>query len=183
MEILPLCLPVVLRNLALAGTVHSTGMAAQITIQVNGEPCVIEAEADSKLLEILRDDLGLTGTKYGCGESQCGSCTVLVDGHATRACITPLSAIGTKPVQTIESLDKGGKLHPVQEAFIEEGAMQCGFCTTGMIMTALELLSRNPNPSDNEIVSAMEGNICRCCAYPQILAAIKRAAQAMRRES
>jgi aerobic-type carbon monoxide dehydrogenase small subunit (CoxS/CutS family) len=152
----------------------------QITIQVNGQPYVIEADADAKLLEILRDDLGLTGTKYGCGESQCGACTVLVDGHATRSCVTPLSAVGSKPVLTIESLERGGELHPLQEAFVEESAMQCGFCVTGMIMTALELLRNNPKPSDNEIASAMEGNICRCCAYPQMLAAIKRAAQVMR---
>jgi aerobic-type carbon monoxide dehydrogenase small subunit (CoxS/CutS family) len=158
-------------------------MDIRTTLNVNGEPREVQADGETKLLEVLRDDLGLTGTKYGCGESQCGACTVLIDGSPVKSCITALSSVGQKPIQTIESLAKNGKLHPVQQAFIDAGAMQCGYCTPGMIMTAVHLLRTNPNPTERQIVQALQGNICRCCAYPQIVDAVKRAADAMRQST
>jgi aerobic-type carbon monoxide dehydrogenase small subunit (CoxS/CutS family) len=149
-------------------------------LHVNGNKLQIDAEADRSLLSVLRDDLDLTGTKYGCGEGQCGACTVLIDGQATRSCVTKVgSAIGKKIV-TIESLDKNGRLHPIQEAFLEAEAFQCGYCTSGMIMSGFALLSKNPNPGEQEIGRFMEGNICRCGTYPRIVTAIRKAAQSMK---
>jgi len=128
----------------------------------------------------LRDDLDLTGSKYGCGEGQCGACTVLIDGQATRSCITKLGAAAGKKITTIEGIEKNGPLHPLQEAFLEADALQCGYCTPGMIMSSVALLSKNPNPSEQEIVRFMDGNVCRCGTYPRIVSAIRKAAQSMK---
>ena len=151
-------------------------MATIIELQVNGSRHRIETEAARSLLNVLRDDLDLTGSKYGCGEGQCGACTVLIDGRPMRSCITPVGAVAGKPVTTIEALEQNGQLHPLQEAFLEAGAMQCGYCTPGMIMSGVALLSKNPNPDEAEIVRFMNGNICRCGTYPRIVAAIRLAA-------
>lgn len=147
-----------------------------ITLDVNGVKHQVNADPDTSLLEILHNDLGLTGTKYGCGESQCGACTVLLDGQSIHSCVTPVSDAEGKPILTIESLEKLGTLSPLQQAFIDEGAMQCGYCVSGMLMAATALLKKNPHPSDSEILDHMQGNICRCGGYPRMLAAIKRAA-------
>jgi len=153
---------------------------AQVTnINVNGRPRTINADADISLLSVLRDQLDLTGSKYGCGEGQCGACTVLIDGSPRRSCITSVGAVGQKRITTIEGLAQADRLHPLQEAFLEEAAMQCAYCTSGMIMTAVSLLHANPNPSASEISHSMEGNICRCGTYPRIVAAIQRAAKAL----
>ena len=149
-------------------------------LHVNGTKHKIDADADRSLLSVLRDDLDLTGSKYGCGEGQCGACTVLIDGQATRSCITKLGAAAGKKIATIESLEKNGRLHPLQEAFIEADAFQCAYCTSGMIMSGVALLSKNPNPNEQEIVRFMEGNICRCGTYPRIVTAIRKAAQSMK---
>lgn len=149
-------------------------------LYVNGNKLRINAEADRSLLSVLRDDLDLTGSKYGCGEGQCGACTVLIDGQATRSCITKLGAASGKKITTIEGLEKNGRLHPVQQAFLEAEALQCGYCTPGMIMSGFALLSTNANPSEQEIVRFMEGNICRCGTYPRIVTAIRKAAQSMK---
>ena len=151
-------------------------MARVTEIDVNGTKRRLDADADSSLLSILRDDLDLTGTKYGCGEGQCAACTVLIDGQATRSCLTKVGTVAGKRIVTIEGLASGGKLHPVQEAFLAADALQCGYCTPGMIMGAVGLLRKNSNPSEAEIVSGMNGHICRCGAYPKIVAAIRSAA-------
>lgn len=124
---------------------------------------------------MLRDDLDFTGTKYGCGEGQCGACTVWIDNVPTRSCLTPLASVGSKTVTTIEGLERDGQLHPVQQAFLEADALQCGYCTSGMIMAAAALLRANPSPSDTDIVAAMNGNVCRCGVYQRIIAAIRKA--------
>jgi len=153
---------------------------AQVTkLNVNGSPRTIDADADISLLSVLRDQLDLTGSKYGCGEGQCGACTVLVDGNPRRSCITPVGAVGQKQITTIEGLAQGDSLHPLQKAFLEEAAMQCAYCTSGMIMTAASLLHANPNPSAADISHSMEGNICRCGTHPRIVAAIQKAAKAL----
>ncbi len=149
-------------------------------LHVNGTKHKVDADADRSLLSFLRDDLDLTGSKYGCGEGQCGACTVLIDGQATRSCITKLGAAAGKKIATIESLEKNGRLHPLQEAFIEADAFQCAYCTSGMLMSGVALLSKNPNPNEQEIVRFMEGNICRCGTYPRIVTAIRKAAQSMK---
>jgi isoquinoline 1-oxidoreductase alpha subunit len=148
-------------------------------ISVNGARRPIDADSDRTLLSVLRDDLRLTGTKYGCGEGQCGACTVLMDGKSVRSCMTSLGAAVGKQIVTIEGLEKEGRLHPVQEAFLETGALQCGYCTSGMIMSAVGLLGRNPRPGREEIIRYMEGNVCRCCTYPRIIAAIEKASGGM----
>ena len=153
-------------------------MARVKELQVNGARRPVDVAAERSLLSVLRDDLELTGAKYGCGEGQCGACTVLLDGRAVRSCLTPVSAAAGKAVTTIEGLEKNGKLHPVQEAFLEQDAMQCGYCTPGMIMSAAALLGKNDAPSEAEILRAMEGNICRCGVYGRIVAAVKQAARA-----
>ncbi|MGA2134297.1 MAG: (2Fe-2S)-binding protein [Bryobacteraceae bacterium] len=140
-------------------------------ITVNGTRRRIEAEPDAKLLGILRDTLDLTGTKYGCGEGQCGACTVLLDGQPVRSCILPVRAAAGKQITTIEGIQ-----HPLQDAFLEEDALQCGYCTSGMIVAGVALLKKNSNPSHDEIVRHMNGNICRCGTYPRIMAAIRKAA-------
>src|SRR5438309_5971675 len=144
-------------------------------LKVNGTPREVDVEEDRTLLSVLRDELDLTGTKYGCGEGQCGACTVLLDGEAVRSCITPVSQAAGKRITTIEGLEHDGRLHPLQEAFLETGAMQCGYCTPGMIMSGVSLLGRKANPSDAEIVRGMQGNICRCGTYPRIVEAVRMA--------
>lgn len=151
-------------------------MAATIELYVNGKTHRVEADADATLLSVLRDQLGLTGSKYGCGEGQCGACTVLIDGQARRSCVTSFPAAAGKQITTIEGLEQDGRLHPLQQAFLDADAMQCAYCTSGMIMSAAALLRSNPHPSDKEIVQSMNGNICRCGIYPRVLAAIRLAA-------
>ena len=152
-------------------------MANVIKLQVNGAVQTVTADPQTSLLSVLRDQLDLTGTKYGCGEAQCGACTVLIDGHPRRSCVTPVGTTAGRQITTIEGLEQHGKLHPVQEAFLAVQAMQCAYCTSGMIMTAVAFLKSNSSPTEEEIAHAMEGNICRCGTYPRILAAIQRAAQ------
>jgi aerobic-type carbon monoxide dehydrogenase small subunit (CoxS/CutS family) len=147
-----------------------------LLLSVNGTNHAIEALPDSKLLYVLRDSLGLTGTKYGCGEGMCGACTVLLDGKPARSCQAPLSAVVGKKITTIEGLEQNGRLHPVQEAFVGVEAFQCAYCTSGMIMAAVALLNRKPQPSDAEIIDALDGNICRCGTYPRIVEAVRQAA-------
>jgi aerobic-type carbon monoxide dehydrogenase small subunit (CoxS/CutS family) len=148
-------------------------------LQVNGKAVRVDVDGERSLLSVLRDDLDLTGAKYGCGEGECGACTVLVDGAPRRSCRLNVGEIGRRSISTIESLERDGKLHPVQEAFLKEDALQCGYCTCGMIMTACALLQRTKNPSEAEIVRAMNGNVCRCGTYQRIIAAIKDAAANM----
>ena len=146
-------------------------------ISVNGKQYPVVSEPDVPLLFVLRDEIGLTGTKYGCGEGQCGACTVIIDGVARRSCLTPLADAVGKSITTIEGLERDGSLHPVQSAFIEADAFQCAYCTSGMIMSAVALLEKNPNPTDAEIVSGLQGNICRCGAHPRIVDAVRIAAK------
>ncbi|HKA22158.1 MAG TPA: (2Fe-2S)-binding protein [Blastocatellia bacterium] len=146
-------------------------------IYVNGTRLKVDADAERSLLSVLRDDLDLTGSKYGCGEGQCGACTVLIDGQAVRSCITKIRGVVGKKIITIEGIEKNGRLHPLQEAFLEADAMQCGYCTPGMIMSGVALLSKNPNPTEAEIIRSMEGNVCRCGTYPRIVSAIRKASQ------
>ena len=148
-------------------------------LQVNRSRMHIDADPQESLLGVLRDQAGLTGAKYGCGEGQCGACTVLVDGKAVRSCITPVEAADGKPVTTIEGLEENGRLHPLQQAFLEAGAFQCGYCTPGMILSGVALLQGNPQPSQAEIVEFMNGNVCRCGSYPRIIRAVSQAAQAI----
>jgi aerobic-type carbon monoxide dehydrogenase small subunit (CoxS/CutS family) len=142
----------------------------------------VAAAPDETLLEVLRDRLQLTGTKYGCGEGQCGACTVLLDGRAVRSCRVTVSAAAGKKITTIEGLERDGRLHPVQAAFLELEAFQCGYCTPGMIMAAVALLESQPDPSAEEVASRLVGNVCRCGTYPRIAAAVRLAARTMRKE-
>lgn len=155
-------------------------MAAMTELTVNGARRAFDVDPERSLLSVLRDELELTGCKYGCGEGRCGACTVLIDGKPTRSCITAAGDCEGKAITTIEGLEQQGKLHPLQEAFLDAGAMQCGYCTCGMIMSGVGLLSKNADPSTAEIVRFMEGNICRCGTYPRIVAAIRQAAAAMK---
>jgi len=148
---------------------------SKFLLHINGQNHSVEAPQEETLLSVLRNRLNLTGTKYGCGEGQCGACTVLMDGAPTRSCSIPAAAAAGAKVITIEGLEQGGQLTPVQEAFLEEGAYQCGYCTSGMIMSATALLHDNRAPIDQQILDAMNGNVCRCGTYPRIVAAIKRA--------
>ena len=148
---------------------------SKFLLHINGQKYPVSAPEDESLLSVIRDRLNLTGTKYGCGEGQCGACTVLMDGAATRSCQIPAAAAAGSKITTIEGLELNGRLTPVQEAFLEEGAYQCGYCTSGMIMSASALLRDNHAPTDEQIISAMNGNVCRCGTYPRILAAIRRA--------
>lgn len=154
-------------------------MAKLIALEVNGKQYPVQADPDTPLLSVLRDELGLTGSKYGCGEGQCGACTVLIGGSPRRSCQIPVSAAAGKPITTIEGLEQGGRLHPVQQAFVDEGAFQCAYCTSGMIMSGVALLRQNPNPATSEIAQFLQGNICRCGAHPRIVDAIHRAAKVM----
>lgn len=146
-------------------------------LHVNGAALHVSAPPDETLLSVLRNRLALTGTKYGCGEGQCGACTVLIDGLPTRSCLIPVSAAGSAKIVTIEGLEHEGRLTPVQQAFVDEGALQCGYCTSGMVLRATALLRDTPSPSEEQIVHAMDGNLCRCGAYPRIVAAVQLAAR------
>ncbi len=148
----------------------------KMTLDVNGTRHEIDVDPARSLLGVLREELGLTGTKYGCGESECGACTVLVSGRAVHSCVTPVSSAAGAPVTTIEGLPKDGVLHPVQQAFLNEGAFQCAYCTPGMIMRAVALLAETPSPSEQQIKDGMEGNVCRCGTQPRVIAAVRRAA-------
>src|SRR5579871_4549073 len=149
-----------------------------IRLAVNGRSYTLDVDPQTSLLTVLREHLDLTGSKYGCGEVQCGACTVLIDGKAQRSCITRVSTIGQKQITTIEGLAVGEQLHPVQQAFLDAGAMQCGYCTSGMIMSAVALLKKNPSPNESQIVDFMDGNVCRCGTYSRIVSAIQKAATA-----
>ena len=155
-------------------------MATPIQLSINEKSYSVDVDPEVSLLTVLRDHLDLTGSKFGCGEGQCGACTVLISGVPRRSCITPVAAVGAKPITTIEGLAQNGKLHPLQQAFLDEDAMQCAYCTSGMIMSAAGLLHTNHDPSPPEIVSFMQGNICRCGTYPRIIAAIQKAAKLMK---
>jgi aerobic-type carbon monoxide dehydrogenase small subunit (CoxS/CutS family) len=158
-------------------------MAASIQLQINGKRYSANYPPDTPLLYVLRDELGLTGTKYGCGEGMCGACTVLLDGTARRSCQISVSAAASKSITTIEGLETGGALHPVQQAFLDAGAFQCAYCTPGMIMGGVSLLQANLRPTTEQIVQALQGNICRCGAHPRIIEAIRRAAGKMQERS
>ncbi len=155
-------------------------MAKVTQLNVNGSTLPVDAGADTSLLSVLRDQLDLTGSKYGCGEGQCGACTVLVNGSPRRSCITAVGAVRDRHITTVEGLAKGERLHPVQQCFLDQAAMQCAYCTAGMIMTAVSLLNASPNPSEAEISHFMQGNICRCGTHPRIVAAVRSAATVMK---
>ncbi len=155
-------------------------MSKVAELQVNGRSVPVNAEGERSLLSVLRDDLDLTGSKYGCGEGQCGACTVLLDGTPTRSCLFPVGSVGQRKITTIEALERDGQLHPLQEAFLKMDALQCGYCTSGMIMSGYALLQKSPDPSENEIIRAMTGNVCRCGVYQRIIAAIREGAKAPR---
>ena len=155
-------------------------MAHITNLLVNGAKRSIDADSQSSLLSVLREQLDLTGTKYGCGEGQCGACTVLIDGTPHRSCLTPVGDVEGKSITTIEGLAHGDQLHPLQDAFLAEEAMQCAYCTSGMIMSAAGLLRTDANPSPERIIDALNGNICRCGTHPRIVAAVQRAAKAMK---
>ena len=154
---------------------------AALVLMVNGKERRVEAPAEESLLSVLRNRLQLTGTKYGCGEGECGACTVLLSGKPVRSCRTRVGDVADKKITTIEGLEQNGHLHPVQQAFLDQEAFQCAFCTPGMIMHAAGLLNANPRVSDKEIGRAMNGNICRCGTYSRIVAAVRQAAEGMRK--
>jgi aerobic-type carbon monoxide dehydrogenase small subunit (CoxS/CutS family) len=156
-------------------------MDATITFTVNGRSRTVTTDPKRPLLDVLREDLQLTGTKYGCGEGQCRACTVLMNGKSIASCTTEVAEADKQSILTIEGLANGDKLHPVQQAFIDEGAFQCGYCTAGMIMGTVALLKEIPKPTDADIVSKMNRHICRCCSYPKYMAAIHRAAEQTRK--
>ena len=149
---------------------------ATIRFTLNGKAISVETEPDRSLLEVLREDLGLTGTKYGCGEAECGACTVLLDNQAVFSCVTPVGDAQGHKITTVEGLASGGALHPVQQAFLDEGAMQCGYCTPGMVLRTVALLESHPQPTDAQIVEGLNGNLCRCSGFLRILSAVRRAA-------
>jgi nicotinate dehydrogenase subunit A len=148
---------------------------ARIPLKVNGKTSVVEADPQTPLLYVLRNDLQLNGPKFGCGLAQCGSCTVIMDGNAIRSCVTTVAAAQGRTVTTLEGLGSTKKLHPVQKAFVDEQAAQCGYCINGMIMTAKALLDKNPRPTDSQIREALAGNLCRCGTHIRILRAVRRA--------
>lgn len=156
-------------------------MNVTVKLTVNGQEKTLTTDPERSLLDVLREDLGLTGPKYGCGEGECGACSVLIDGRRVLSCVTPVVQADGKKVTTIEGLAKGDVLHPVQQAFLEEGAMQCGYCTGGMILAAVALLGEKAHPTDREIVEGMNRNVCRCNGYPKIVNAVRRAAGKMGR--
>lgn len=148
---------------------------AQLSLRVNGKTRMVDVDPNTPLLYVLRNDLNLNGPKFGCGLAQCGSCTVIVDGNAIRSCVTPVSAARNRSVTTLEGLGSTKKLHPIQKAFVDEQAIQCGYCINGMIMSAKALLDKNPKPTDSQIKEALGGNLCRCGTHTRILRAVKRA--------
>ncbi|MCG3179828.1 MAG: Nicotinate dehydrogenase subunit A [Phycisphaerae bacterium] len=152
-------------------------MDATILLTVNGKQRKVTTDPQRPLLDVLREEFQLTGAKFGCGEGRCGACTVLVNGQAVHSCLTPIANVQGKSVVTIEGLATGEKLHPVQEAFLAEEASQCGYCTPGMVLATVGLLARTPQPTDEQIVAALDGHLCRCCGYTNILKAVRRAAQ------
>jgi aerobic-type carbon monoxide dehydrogenase small subunit (CoxS/CutS family) len=154
-------------------------MAMPIELEVNGKRYVVNYPPDTSLLTVLRDELGLTGSKYGCGEGQCGACTVLMGGAPRRSCQIPVSAGMGKPITTIEGLEKDGRLHPLQQAFLDVGAFQCAYCTSGIIMSGVALLQANSHPAPSEIIQFLQGNICRCGTHPRVIDAIRQAAETM----
>jgi aerobic-type carbon monoxide dehydrogenase small subunit (CoxS/CutS family) len=153
---------------------------SKYSLRINGRMHDVDGEPGDSLLSVLRYELGLTGSKYGCGEGQCGACTVLVDGRATKSCVTTLDAASGKSITTIEGIAQGDRLHPVQEAFLEVEAFQCGYCTPGMVVATVALLRGNPNPSEQDIARALDHNVCRCGTFPRIVKAIRLAAERMR---
>lgn len=154
-------------------------MANAIKLHINGTVYSVDADPQASLLFVLRDQLDLAGSKYGCGEGQCGACTVLIDGNPRHSCITRVGAVANRKITTIEGIEEHGRLHPIQEAFLEVGAMQCAYCTSGMIVTATALLKANPHPTAEQVAEYMQGNVCRCGTQPRIVAAVLRAAAAM----
>jgi len=171
------------RNGSDCGKVIFHYMSESIGMEVNGTLHRVVVDPGRTLLSVLREELKLTGTKYGCGEGACGACTVLIDGLARRSCTVSVAFAAGKRITTIEGLERGGRLHPVQQAFLEEDAFQCGYCTSGMILRAVALLQDNRNPTEAEIIRAMDGNICRCGTYGRIARAVRRAAGSTRRQS
>ena len=157
------------------------GESVTVTFTVNGKERTVTSDPQRALLDVLREDLHLTGTKYGCGQGECGACTVLIEGERILSCITPIIQASKKRITTIEGLARGEALHPVQEAFLAEGASQCGYCTPGMVLSTVALLAKNPRPTDEQIIEWLDPNVCRCCGYPKILAAVRRAAAQSRR--
>ena len=151
---------------------------AAIRLAINGKDYSVDIDPQTSLLTVLRENLDLTGSKYGCGEGMCGACTVLINGKAQRSCITRVGAVAGKQITTIEGLADGDRLHPVQQAFLDAGAMQCGYCTSGMIMSAVALLRKNPSPNESDIIDFMDGNVCRCGTYSRIVTAIQNASKA-----
>ena len=151
-------------------------MDTKVSFTVNGREKTVTTDGRRMLLDVLREELGLTGVKYGCGRAECGACSVLIDGQRVLSCVTPIASVAGKSITTIEGLADGDRLHRVQQAFLGEGAIQCGYCTPGMVLTAAALLEQNPNPTDEQIVAAMNRNICRCNGYTKILNAVRRAA-------
>lgn len=151
-------------------------MNVKITLIVNGDERTVVTDPTRSLLDVLREEFHLTGTKYGCGKGQCGACTVLMNGRRIRSCVTPVSGADKNTITTIEGLADGDSLHPVQQAFLDEGAIQCGYCTSGMILAAAALLKNNPKPTDQQIIEGMNGNLCRCNGFVKILNAVRRAA-------
>ena len=149
---------------------------ATLRLAINGKSYSVETDPQTSLLTVLRENLDLTGSKYGCGEGMCGACTVLIDGKAQRSCITRVGSVSDKQITTIEGLAAGEQLHPVQQVFLDAGAMQCGYCTSGMIMSAVALLKKNPSPNESQIIDFMDGNVCRCGTYSRIVSAIQKAA-------
>lgn len=154
-------------------------MNANVRFTLNGHAAQVSTNPRRRLLDVLREDLALTGTKFGCGEGQCRACTVLLDGDPVRSCLTEVSEVEGRQVETIESLTRDGHLHPVQEAFLQAGAMQCGYCVPGMIMRTVSLLRRIPSPSKSQIIEGLNGNLCRCCGYVNILKAVQLAARSI----
>src|SRR6202051_2406627 len=155
-------------------------MANPLQVEVNGKRYTVKYHGDTPLLYVLRDELGLTGTKYGCGEGQCGACTVLLGGAPRRSCQIPVSAAAARQITTLEGLEQKGKLHPVQQAFLDAGAFQCAYCTPGMIMSSVGMLKTNPNPSASDVVQGLQGNMCRCGTHPRIMGAVLNAAKVSR---
>jgi aerobic-type carbon monoxide dehydrogenase small subunit (CoxS/CutS family) len=155
-------------------------MKETISFKLNGKPVRVSVDAERMLLWVLRTELGLTGAKFGCGEGFCGACTVLVDGEAVRSCQFPVKGLKGKEVQTIEGLAHDGKLHPLQDAFARNDALQCGYCTPGMILTAYSILKKKPNPTREDIIRGLEGNLCRCGTHQRVVQAVQAAAQIMR---